>query len=801
MKLASVLLFLVFRLAGQSQAPNVTNVINFAAGRALSPSSYAFIFGTNLGANPSVFLGNTLCELYYFNDTFVSLQIPAGAATGAATLTVQTAAGSSAPFSVTITPTSPAIVAAGLTEPFSYFFNLASPTKLPTPSPGDFVFLFVDGVGPTRPPVAPVIQIDGNNVPVLETTTLLLPIGNLAASMGQVPAFAIQIPSLAGGPHTLRAIAGALTSSAVMFTSIARGLYTSQTGLTFQAVQGGPGVPSQSFSVLTGTGTANFSLTTSTISGGSWLSATPLVGTTTVATAGAPIQVQANASNLAIGTYYGRVTIASPDVPNSPQVVTVVLNVSAKGSPSISKTGLIFTGTASGANPPSQTITAFNPAAASVSFTSSLQGAGAGSLQVTPATGNIASGQSQALAIQAVSGNVPAGAVSAKLTLSFSDGTTRTVNLLLILIPGALNSSSFTDFSNAAPRAIGFCAPTKLLPVFTLLGDSFSVAAAWPTPVEATILDDCGVPMVAGEAVVSFSNGDPPLRLDATAAGVWSATWPPQNPRASGVGLTLTAVEAATKLTGTAQISGGVNANPGVPQVTAGGVVETAAYGSPVAPGDLVAIFGAELSAAAASATAVPLPNQLLSTAVLIDGQFIPMFYTSSGQVNAVVPYGLPVNARHQLVVQRDNSLSVPQSVLVGVARPGVYTVDASGSGQGQIYKVDAAGNQILTDKNAPAKAGDTLVIYCSGLGAVNPQLSAGTATPLTFLTNTVDPLTVTIGGKSAVVLFSGLTPGSTGLYQVNAVVPEGLSNSDTTSLQITISGQDSATVTLSVRM
>jgi uncharacterized protein (TIGR03437 family) len=195
----------------------------------------------------------------------------------------------------------------------------------------------------------------------------------------------------------------------------------------------------------------------------------------------------------------------------------------------------------------------------------------------------------------------------------------------------------------------------------------------------------------------------------------------------------------------------------------------------------------------------VPLPNQLLTTSVLIDGQLIPMYYTSGGQINAVIPYNMKTNTRHQLVALRGSSLSVPQGVLVGTARPGVFTIDASGTGQGHIYKIDSAGNQIRADVNTPAKAGDTLVIYCSGLGAVNPPLTAGTPTPLAFLTKTVDALTATIGGKSAQVNFAGLTPGSTALYQVNAVVPVGLPNDNATTLQLSISGQDSAVVTLAV--
>ncbi|HME06499.1 MAG TPA: IPT/TIG domain-containing protein [Bryobacteraceae bacterium] len=795
MKLACCLALLAFHLTAQTQLPTITKVDNFGGASALSASAYAFVTGTNLGTNPEVLLGATQCELFYISDTVLSFQVPSGTATGASTVTVQTAAGTSHPFAVAITPTSPAIVDRNLIPPAGYFTSLTSNLlKFPTPSPGDYVYVFVDGVGPSRPPVPPQIQIDGNNVPVLSAGTNVLYIGpSLTASLGEVPEFEIRIPSLPGGKHTLQAIAGGLASPAVTFTIINNGLFTSQTGLTFNAAQGGPAVPSQSFSVLSGSGTINFSVVTNTIGGGAWLSAAPVAGGSTVDTAGAPIQVQANASKLATGAYYGNVTIASPDAPNSPQSVTVVLNVSATAAPSIDKTGLIFVRNTTGPNPPAQTVTAFNPSAGPVSFTASLQGAGASFFQVTPATGAVASGQSQPINVQLATA-IPVGVTMAQLTLSFSDGTIRTVSLLLIVAAGVGSSA------DSATPDTSSCTPTKLLPVFTLLGDSFSVPAAWPTAIQAMIVDDCSNPMNAGEAVVSFNNGDPAISLQFTAAGTWSGTWPPGNPRASVV-LTLAAAQAGTRLTGSAQITGGVNANPTVPQVSTGGVVDTAAYGSPVAPGDLIAIFGADLSANIAGAASLPLPDQLLTTSVSIDGQSIPLLYTSRGQVNAVVPYSLPTDVRHQLLAQRDNSLSVPQSVIVGVARPGVFTIDSSGSGQGEIFTVDSAGNQILADKSAPAKAGDILVIYCSGLGAVTPPLVAGTATPLTFLTTTVDTLTATIGGMPAVVMFSGLTPGSSGLYQVNAVVPAGLPDSDTTPLQLTISGQQSAIVTLAVGM
>ncbi len=798
-KITSGVLFLAVNIAAQTQPPVISEIGNFDGYNSFSPASYAFVYGTNLGSSPAVFIGSASCQTFSITGNYVSVQIPAGIAPGPYTMTVQTAAGTSNAFPVTITPTSPAIVLNNATPPFSYFFDATSGfLAVPTPSPGDRVFIYVDGVGPTRPPVPPQILIDGQNVPVLLSTTFQALIGTSTAAPGPVPAFQIQIPALPGGTHTLQAIAGSGASPIDQFTIIATGLFTSQTGLTFNAVQGGPAPPGQSFGVLNGVGTISFSLAPSTVSGGAWLAATPSAGTSIEFSAGAPIQVQVNPSGLAIGTYYGSVTISAPNVPNSPQTVTVVLNVTAKSGPTVDKSGLIFIGATGGASPPSHAITAFNPALVNISYTAMLQGSSA--FTVTPMTGTLASGASQAFTVQAATSGLAAGAYQSTLTISFSDGTVRTVGVLLVIATGAISSSTSLG---PAPMLItetsGACTPSKLLPVFTQLGNNFSVPAAWPTPLEATIIDDCGVALGTGNVVVTFNNGDPPLRLNPSVPGVWSSTWPPANSRAS-VTITLAATEAQPKLTGTAQISGGVIANASVPQVTAGGVVETAAYGAPVAPGDLVAIFGSALSNASAPATSVPLPSQLLTTSVLMDGQFIPMFYTSSGQVNAVVPYGLSTNAQHQLVVQVGNSLSVPQSVQIGDARPGVFTINASGSGQGHIYTITSAGTYILAGASTPAKSGNNVVVYCSGLGAVNPPLTAGTATPLTFLTQTVGTLTATIGGVPAKVTFSGMTPGSTGLYQVNLVVPAGVANNNASPLQLSIAGQQSAIVTMAVQ-
>src|ERR1039458_5233852 len=84
------------------------------------------------------------------------------------------------------------------------------------------------------------------------------------------------------------------------------------------------------------------------------------------------------------------------------------------------------------------------------------------------------------------------------------------------------------------------------------------------------------------------------------------------------------------------------------PQVSTGGVLNAASYAlqTPVAPGTLVSIFGSNFtdSTSALIATTFPWPNQLGGTSVTIGGEPVPIYVVTAGQINAMLPFDLPVN-------------------------------------------------------------------------------------------------------------------------------------------------------------
>ena len=199
-----------------------------------------------------------------------------------------------------------------------------------------------------------------------------------------------------------------------------------------------------------------------------------------------------------------------------------------------------------------------------------------------------------------------------------------------------------------------------------------------------------------------------------------------------------------------------------------------------LAPGSLVSLFGLNLNGAT----------------VQFDGITAPMLYTSSSQLNLQVPWELEGKLTTSVTVAANSVATAPQSVAVGPADPGIFSLGAPVGGQGAI--VTLAG--IVVDANSPAHAGDYLEVYANGLGAVSntPQTGAvAVAIPLSGMTSYP---TATIGGVPAPVIWAGLAPGFIGLYQVNVQVPQGVAAGDAIPVTLSIGALASNTVTISVR-
>jgi len=193
-----------------------------------------------------------------------------------------------------------------------------------------------------------------------------------------------------------------------------------------------------------------------------------------------------------------------------------------------------------------------------------------------------------------------------------------------------------------------------------------------------------------------------------------------------------------------------------------------------VAPGSYVSIFGSKLASETTVAGALPLPMALGDTLATVAGKALPLHFTSDGQVNAVMPYGVADSTQQQLIVRKGLSYSLPEAVLMATSEPAVFTTEGSGSGQGHVYVATGDGLK-LADVSRPAQGGEVVVLWATGLGPVVPGVKEGEAAPAQPLSWTVTEVKAAIQGKEAEVQYAGLAPGMAGIYQVNVKVPEGL--------------------------
>jgi uncharacterized protein (TIGR03437 family) len=233
-------------------------------------------------------------------------------------------------------------------------------------------------------------------------------------------------------------------------------------------------------------------------------------------------------------------------------------------------------------------------------------------------------------------------------------------------------------------------------------------------------------------------------------------------------------------------------------------VVNAADYrAGPVAPGELVSIFGANLGPADGVTGQVDGDGHLGvmfgGMRAIFDGVAAPLLYVSAGQINAVVPFEVAGRSRTLLDVRRGDATVFAAALNVQAAAPGVFSMDASGSGEGAVLNQDYTRNSPA----APAGRGSYVMIWATGGGETNPPSTDGEMLLGSAFPRTVKQVMVRIGGiASPDVNYAGGAPGFVaGTLQVNAKVPVSVTPGAAVPLVLTIDGIDSQPgVTIAVR-
>jgi uncharacterized protein (TIGR03437 family) len=166
------------------------------------------------------------------------------------------------------------------------------------------------------------------------------------------------------------------------------------------------------------------------------------------------------------------------------------------------------------------------------------------------------------------------------------------------------------------------------------------------------------------------------------------------------------------------------------------------------------------------SSTTAVVPTALGGTTVTINGTPAPILYTHADQTNVIVPWGA-TGTTANIVVTQGTTVSQTLSIPMAAAAPGVFTSGGAALAWNQDGTLNSATNA--------TPAGSVVVLYATGLGQTDPAGTDGARYGTLVLAETVAPVTATVGGKAATVIYAGGAPGQiAGLMQVEVVVPTG---------------------------
>ncbi|HMD70715.1 MAG TPA: glycoside hydrolase family 44 protein [Bryobacteraceae bacterium] len=310
----------------------------------------------------------------------------------------------------------------------------------------------------------------------------------------------------------------------------------------------------------------------------------------------------------------------------------------------------------------------------------------------------------------------------------------------------------------------------------------------------AVVINKTGVDLSSTLTLANFAPGAAAQVWRYSAANLAAIVQQPDAPIGAG---SLTTVFPANSITLLAIPPGAFPAPKPVVQA----VTNAASYGLAIAAGQMVDIWGTGLGPAAVTGLALD-SNGMVSTAVsgvrvLFDGVPAPLVYVSATQCSAVAPYFGAANPTTHVQVEYQGVRSDPLLVAVSATAPGLFTANASGTGQGSILNQD---NSINSAAN-PATRGSVVTLWATGEGLTDPPGVDGRLA-VDVLPKPVAAVSVEIGGQPAAVQYAGAAPGlMPGVLQINAQISTTAAAGVSVPVRITIGGVPSQDgVTLAVR-
>jgi uncharacterized protein (TIGR03437 family) len=393
-----------------------------------------------------------------------------------------------------------------------------------------------------------------------------------------------------------------------------------------------------------------------------------------------------------------------------------------------------------------------------------------------------------------------AGTLNVNLTINAtltSSGTSYVAAGTASLTGGIVDSGTFSATLNLQNLETGGSTPYTMTLSNGTLGGAITIPLAAFTAILSGSTSASGISATVTSASGAYS-GDSGTFPSMSGSGGFGST--------GAISLTLSGAGTIT--------TGGTVTNP-PPTITAVQNDASNAYGTPntVAQGSLIVVKGTNMSASGYNKMSLPYPTSTGSGGTSVTftpaaggtGTEIYLFYTYNengvNQIGGILPSTLAAG-NYSVTVTYNSSTSNVVTVKVVASDPAIFTQDTSGAGLAVVQNIISATeydiDRLTTGSVggytiSPAKAGQTIIIWVTGLGAV--PYADNIVPPQAF---NFPGVQVIIGGTSITPLYAGAS-GYPGLFQVNVTLPASIPTGCTVVLQVSVGGVTSPATTISI--
>jgi uncharacterized protein (TIGR03437 family) len=224
------------------------------------------------------------------------------------------------------------------------------------------------------------------------------------------------------------------------------------------------------------------------------------------------------------------------------------------------------------------------------------------------------------------------------------------------------------------------------------------------------------------------------------------------------------------------------NASVSPPNITS--VVNAGNFGTDIAPGGLISVFGTNLSPVNMASSEIPLPTALANSCLSVNGQPVPILFVSPTQVNAQIPFQAIGDVT--LILRTPGGISNNFNLVIEPNAPSVFYGTAGPEDNIPTVVLNSDNELVTPSHPINRSSGSALVIYLTGLGQTSPAVATGQPAPSSPLSLSLVQPTVTLGGVNLTVLYAGLAPGLVGVDQINVSVPSNVPTGMSVPLVIT---------------